>query len=47
MKNTNDSNEKKRKRYKVIVYSAANIVNNKNFMDWKEKINEITGNYLC
>ena len=47
MKNTNDSNEKKRKRYKVIVYSATNIENNKNFMDWKEKINEITGNYLC
>ena len=47
MKNTNDSNEKERKRYKVIVYLATNIVNNKNFMDWKEKINEITGNYLC
>lgn len=36
MKNTNDSNEKKkekRKRYKVIVYLATNIVNNKIFMD--------------
>ena len=33
MTNTNDSNEKKRKRYKVIVYLATNIVNNKNFMD--------------
>lgn len=34
MKNTNDSNEKKKeKRYKVIVYLATNIVNNKIFMD--------------
>ena len=32
MKNTNDSNEKKRKRYKWIVYLATNIVNDKKYV---------------
>lgn len=45
MKNTNDLNEKKRKRYKGIVYLATNIVNDKKYVgittrEFTKRINE-------
>lgn len=45
MKNTNDLNEKKRKRYKGIVYLATNIENDKKYVgittrEFAKRINE-------